>query len=636
MAKVKAASQGLGLTSSLLTAADKVVGKELITSVVEFAESYRGLDIRLYPAQKVILKMIWGEELSNDLSENALEIPDMFNEHVLHTLTEVEWVDFLYEEERCNFNCAMYNERRLSGKKFGEVVLPVGRRGSKTVLMVASSGFLMYKLYEEIETDFFKYFGLIKTNPLYITFVSNNKNNSSKPFQMLRVFLTGSDFLSKYIYSDSSDRVILLSPVGYQMMQDGTYVDGEYQLIITHAVPSGQVRGDTNIFVSLDEFCFLRDSNSTSKTKYLDEELYDALVPSTTTLLDPVTRQSWGLAAILSSVNGKSNQMYKLYASSFGDSNKLMFHLPSFYLNRNFAPDTLKSKYRSSKTIYNVEIMSVFDVTLNSWLSEDWHDFQACIHEGRKSRPSGVNGLTYFAGIDFGFVFDSTTIAIGHTQQGSTPGFLPKNVEAYNSCVPEAEVVVLDALIVLSPEKDKPLDPFAVVDIIFELLKFFNIKRAIYDQFSKTTIEAMLDRKGLIRSGRFVAQNATQVVNDQLAVMTKEAILSHRLELIDSPNLETEFAGLIETVKSGFVKIENSNPNVHDDSYSAISRLVYLCLTEGARDATPINMSMISVKEASMNSTNNSSTRDKALGSKAGMTVKFRNSRSIGRRSGGR
>lgn len=574
------------LSSSLLSAADRIVGNTTINSVIDFSQSYRGLDIRLYPAQKVILKMMWQEPLSDDINHNMIQIPDDFNEHVLFEFSEVEWIDYLYENKKCNFSAAMYEEHRKAGKRFGEVVLPVGRRGSKTVLIVSSAGYLVYNIYEKLDKDFFKYFNLIKTNPLYITFVSNNKTNSSKPYAMMRTFLNGSDFLSKYIYFDSDHKMILLSPIGYNMLQEGTYVEGEYQLIITHSVPSGQLRGDTNIFVSLDEFCFLRDSNSTTKSKYLDEELYDATVPSTTTLIDPKTGNSWGIAAILSSVNGKGNHMYKLYTSSFGDSNTLMFHLPSFYINRNLHHETLKSKYRKSKTIYLVEYLSHFDVTLSSWLSENWDDYEACVHSGRKSATYGVNGYTYYAGIDFGFIFDSTTIAIGHVQSGHSKGFTPRNVVAYANGGTESEVVVLDALIVISPEQDSPLDPFSVVDTIVQLTRFFHIKKAIYDQYSKVTIEAILDQKGLIKSGRFEVFNATQVTNDMLATLTKETILSHRIELIDCENLDLEFSGLVETVKGGLIKVENSNPLVHDDRYDAISRMTYLCLTEGSRSPT--------------------------------------------------
>ena len=600
--KTKSIAKGLvqpSLVSGLLSSADKIVGNTTIDSVVDFSESYRGLDIRLYPAQKVILKMLWLEPLSDSIEENLIQVPDDFNEHVLYEFSEVEWVDFLYKEKKCNFNSVMYENHRASGKRFGEIILPVGRRGSKTVLIVSSAGFLVYNLFERLEVDFFKYFNLIKTNPLYITFVSNNKGNSSKPYSMLRTFINGSDFLSKYIYHDGNDQIILLSPIGYNMLQEGTYVEGEYQLIITHSVPSGQIRGDTNIFVSLDEFCFLRDSSSPGKTKYLDEELYDAVVPSTTTLIDPKTGNSWGIAAILSSVNGKNNQMFKLYQSSFGDNNTLMFHLPSFYINRNLHHETLKSKYRKSKTIYLVEYLSHFDVTLSSWLSENWEDYEACINVGMKGLRSGSNGLTYFAGIDFGFIFDSTTIAIGHVQKGHSKGFLPKNPNPYlNEEQEDLDVVVLDALIVLTPSPDKPLDPFSVVNDISQLLKFFNIKKAIYDQYSRVTIEAILDRRGLVKSGRFEAFNASQVTNDMLANLLKETILSHRMEFIDNEELDLEFSGLVETVKNGFIKVENSNPSVHDDRYDAISRMTYLCLTEGAKSITTGSGTMVRVKDA--------------------------------------
>lgn len=611
---------GLGLRSSLLQSADNIVGLSTIDSVIDFCESYRGLGIKLYPAQKVILKMTWGEALSDDLSENSLEVRDDFNEEVLKVLTEVQWLDYLYKNKFCNFSYEDYEEHRALGRRFGEIDLPMGRRATKTVITTANAGYLLYKIYklrEEDNYDFFEYFELIKSIPLYITFVSNNKTNSSKPYEMLRTFLKGSDFLSKYIHQDGDNKMTLLSPIGLDLEAEGTHIEGEYELIITHGVPSAQLRGDTNIFIALDEYCFLRDASARGKAKYLDEELYSALVPSTSTIIGK-DGKSWGMASVLSSVNGKLNHMYQLYVNSFGDKNTLMFHLRSMDVNYKLDTDTLKSNYRKSKVSYQVEYLSIFDVTVDSWLEECWDDFEACINVNPNFKPKsyGVNGITYGAGIDQGFIFDPTVVAIGHKEPYNTDDFIPKNPHMIDDANPPQDVVVVDCIIKMIPEEGKTLDPFIVVRDIHELTKMFNIRLGVYDQYSRATWEAMLDKYGLIRSGRLEVLTATQVSNDMLANLTKEAILSHRLQLPNDEDMIKEFSGLQETYKGGLVKVENFDPDIHDDIYDAVSRLIFVLDVGIQKDAPTVYNRSSSMKES--NSGKSSNISDKARGTNIG------------------
>ena len=95
---------------------------EEVADVVTFVEAPWGLNIKLLPVQKFLLKSFYGMPL--DATEKRIEVPDMTNERVLYTFTERDFLKWLYAEGRCNVD-------DTDGKIFQELVLAIGRRGTK-------------------------------------------------------------------------------------------------------------------------------------------------------------------------------------------------------------------------------------------------------------------------------------------------------------------------------------------------------------------------------------------------------------------------------------------------------------------------------------------------------------------------
>ena len=94
-----------------------------IFTVLDYIESDWGLGMKLYPAQKFLVKLYY--YLPLDDVNKTIEIRDMFATKVLYTFTEVEYLKYLYDEGRCNIG-EQDHERR-------ELVLAIGRRAGKCV-----------------------------------------------------------------------------------------------------------------------------------------------------------------------------------------------------------------------------------------------------------------------------------------------------------------------------------------------------------------------------------------------------------------------------------------------------------------------------------------------------------------------
>ena len=97
-----------------------------IFDILTYIESDWGLNMKLYPAQRFVVKLYYFLELDDTLPEEEtkkIKVRDFLTGEVKYTFTEKEYLHFLYNEGRCNIG-EQDRERR-------ELLLSIGRRGGK-------------------------------------------------------------------------------------------------------------------------------------------------------------------------------------------------------------------------------------------------------------------------------------------------------------------------------------------------------------------------------------------------------------------------------------------------------------------------------------------------------------------------
>lgn len=112
--------------SLLATSPDNKSGQQRIFSILDYIEQPWGLSMKLYPAQRFLVKLFYFLPLDETLPEDSdrrIRIPDMFNTKTLYEFTEREYLTYLYNEGRCNIK-EQDHERR-------ELILAIGRRAGK-------------------------------------------------------------------------------------------------------------------------------------------------------------------------------------------------------------------------------------------------------------------------------------------------------------------------------------------------------------------------------------------------------------------------------------------------------------------------------------------------------------------------
>lgn len=91
--------------------------------IITFAEAQWGLNIKLFPVQKFILKTFYGLEITS--GEKNIIIPDELNTKEIGRFDEKGFMDFLIETGRTNLR------EYIPGKAARELILCCGRRASK-------------------------------------------------------------------------------------------------------------------------------------------------------------------------------------------------------------------------------------------------------------------------------------------------------------------------------------------------------------------------------------------------------------------------------------------------------------------------------------------------------------------------
>lgn len=109
------------LLTSMTVGAPPAIKKPRMFNVLDYIEAGWGLGMTLYPVQRFIVKLYYHIPL--DRTTKSIRVTDMFNSKVLYHFTEPEYLEFLYNEGRCNIK-EQDHERR-------ELLLAIGRRAGK-------------------------------------------------------------------------------------------------------------------------------------------------------------------------------------------------------------------------------------------------------------------------------------------------------------------------------------------------------------------------------------------------------------------------------------------------------------------------------------------------------------------------
>lgn len=560
-------------------------------NIIEFAESPEGLDMTLFPMQRVILKVFYKIPLSTDINENKIKIPDMFNETTLFEFNEKDCWNWLYQNKYTNLS---YDDIYVENIPLDSIDFYIGRRGTKSKLFSIITCYSAYELL--FEDDPHKMFNNKPvTDEIAITLVSNSLANASKQYREVTGAIAKSKFFKNYRVGPTKEGYWLKSKAFMALEAQGL-TEGIGNLRISCKAANANVRGDANIIGGLDEYAHYVDSENSTKDKPLDLAMYEALAPSTYEFR--ANGRSYGKMFIISSPNGKKGNAYKRYQDSFTDKSYLMLNMPSFYVNPSLAPNKLKADYRSNPSGYEQEILGKFNAKVSKWLP----NADLVLAASNQNNPNEMGwsynpGFTYYMGIDFALDGDGTAVAIAHSEPKIPSNYEPIKPEYRDMLAQTGEIYIVDYIYYIQPQAGKTLEIEGIMKQIKQLVRVYNVRAGVYDQWSRALIERELNKYGL--GTALTCLNATMQTNNDLSKTYKQLasegrIITPRDDCTypihttdwDMTYLEEVFQLMEYRSRNGMIKVEN--PSGHDDRYKAVEKAIYLAYTKAAPTITSL------------------------------------------------
>ena len=467
-----------------------------------------------------------------------------------YQLSEWEFLQYLYNEGRCN----QKDQSDIST----DLILAVGRRGSKSAMTSMICAYEIYKLLSRHSPH--EYYQMLDVGRISISAVATSARQASMLYNVARGYLTKCRFFEPFTVSDTNEGMVFRTQADIDRY--GPDCKGSIELLFRPAIGRG-LRGPANIVCVFDEFAhFVAEGMSSA------EECYESATPSTATFKDPNTGDPEGRVICISSPMNKAGKFYKLFQQGMEGraEGRLCIQAPSWEINPTISSKYLRKKYKEDPANFLVEFGAEFSDRLHGWIRRE-DDLLQCIDVTRKPRKVGIARQPHFMGIDIGLVNNGTAIAIVHL---------------------EDDLIVLDHLDVryagVGPYRDMDqLDFESIADWITDLSKKFYIWKGSFDQREGLPLEQALRKRGL---QQFEMEYASRDKNSKMYQTFKLLMLDKKLSLYDYPILDgeehcdyiNELLSLQEKRLSKY-QIEVSAPNLpgkFDDQADALARAVWL------------------------------------------------------------
>ena len=568
-----------------------------IFNILSYIEAPWGLDMKLYPVQRFIVKLFYNLPLDEVLpadESRRIRITDMFNTKVLYTFTEKEYLQYLFNEGRCNISEQDHMRRQL--------ILPIGRRAGKTTLSAIFASYELYRLISLGNPQ--EHYGLPNGNRIQVISVATDKDQAGLLFNDVTAHLAKCEFFKPYIANNTLSYVQFRTPFDIERYgptvrhENGKFAsfNGKASIRVTFkASISKGLRGSGNIIIILDEMAHFQ-ANGASSAK----DIYDAVTPSTaafspkdpkdsTKPIGPVESRT----ICISSPLNKAGKFYELFhlamSRAEGSENMLAIQAPTWEVNPTIEANYYRSKYHEDPAVFMTEHGALFSDRVRGWIERE-ADLLECVQADLRPRTYGPPRSPHQMGLDVALIGDGTTVAITHCEG---PKIILDYHEAWYAGVPWRES---------NPHLQAPITEYAktletverldfdeIANWIYQLTKRFYITAGLFDRWSGLPLEQSLHKKGLktFRSEFFNREATSRMYQAAKLLMFDRRIVLYNWPLPKEGEAKTKNSPLIEELLSLQAKQMARNqiiveaPQItgaHDDVSDALIRAIWLSL----------------------------------------------------------
>jgi len=533
-------------------------------NIIEFSEAPWGLGLGtsegvppLFPVQKFIFKCAYNIPL--DDSQKTIIIRDRFNEKDRFIFTEIEYINFLFNEGRINV-------KEITGDPNDfrpNLHLVIGRRGLKTSSIAVLVAFETYRLLKKYSPQ--EYYKIMPDDEIRISCIATNMEQASELFRRITGHLERADCFRLYRNKPT------LSYMQLSSQRDLEKYKGMRPSIRLVAAPcSGRgIRGHNNIIAVMDEMAYFFESDtSTDKS---DANIYDSVTPST------IKFAPHGRIICISSPAARSGKFYDLYQRSMEVecNDWLMIQAPSWEVDHTLSSKILRSKFSENPTTYIAEYGAQFSDRVSAWI-ENEQVLRINIIPGLRLKDHSYERLPHFMGIDVGLRGDGSAIAVVHLTRREVDGVLKDLIE-------------LDHVEVRYnwEEHKEYFQPEEIANWIASYKDKFLIVKGVMDQYYGLSMIPVLQEAGMKQveiaqmtrelNSKIYQNLMSQMLNASLRIPEGNEVIIDGRKTTDIP-LVTEMLKLQATIHSKYlISVEAPQvKGIHDDCSDAYARAVYL------------------------------------------------------------
>ena len=536
-----------------------------VLNIIEFIDT---INIRLFPMQRLIVKMQHGIELS-PITDPIVIWDEIKSRKLAEFYHEQDALNYLYKNGYTNM-------RDVSEAKYiNDEILTMGRRATKsTITTYINTSYDIYKLVSM--PDIYDTYRLFENATIQMSVISNKKGNAEKQFNELKSAILSSPFLSAHYIPSNSTKVIRLKTL--KAMREDNEAYGKLEIRID--VASESTRGGANIKIILDEIEYYIKA----KNNPLDFKVYDSVTPSTATFVNRHTKQLDGKTVITTTPKTKQGLVYRLIQelrvdpeddkSKFlplSQSKTFFLTMPSHWVNPQISSDYLIKARNRSRVSFDIDIMAKFIDIKGSFLADTDVDLDALC--SLKNDIANLKAISpnYVISLDLAVRTDRVPITV--------LDMFTEKEEVLGKTVTHRTARLLFQHTFWTTDKTyKTKKVFIYLHNLVKRLPQGKVV-CVLDQYSfdiaMELVNELKSKYSNLRRIKFVEQTATDLQNHLEAELFLDYAIDNRLILIDDEEFKRELMLLEKEYTSrNYIKVE-APVGEHDDRYDGLVRALF-------------------------------------------------------------
>jgi len=323
-------------------------------NVLEFIDQELGF--KLFPVQRFVLKLFYGIPLDNTCCDLRIRCNGW--QKAASQLTEVEYLEWLYDQGSCNVNVLTQSEG------FQELVLCKGRRGGATQMGAMVMGYETYRLIKLENPQ--AHYGFPRPTTIQLICVSTDKEAAGYIYQQNSEITKYSPMLEAYRANCTQSYTRYQTPAdieGSGRFSDDPTARATIKVTFRSSIAKG-LRGAGNSFIFMDEAAHFPDNGQSCA-----KEVYMALMPSLSafTSKDPNDARIpvgpvESKIMIASSPLDREGFFFDAFLKGFGSPNngRLSLQIPTWDMNPTIPMEEFQRYYERNPETFNREFGAKF------------------------------------------------------------------------------------------------------------------------------------------------------------------------------------------------------------------------------------------------------------------------------------